>query len=141
MISICKILSLLPILLLASCSSDKVTEENSLEKALSTSREDLEYAYLKGQNDAMHDISNGILSIKRIGMPPIEKYVNELKDKYNINVITVSGYFVSMMEQKNIEGYNSYSLNEIKKIYGNEPFEIIKYISGNIPQIISGSED
>jgi hypothetical protein len=46
-----------------------------------------------------------------------------------------------MMEQKNIEGYNSYSLNEIKYIYGNEPFEIIKYISGNIPQIISGSED
>ena len=117
------------LILLASCSSDdRTNEKNFIDKAVSVSKEDLDKAYADGQDEARADIGNGVYAIKRWGMPPLEKQVNELKEKYGIDVITVSGYFVSMVETRRIDGYNSVSMNEIRKKYGDKPFEIIKYV-------------
>jgi len=112
-------------ILLVSCNSKK----NQLDKAISVSEEDLNLAYAEGQKEAVSDIKQGLFIIKRWGMPPVEKYENELKEKYNITIITVYGYFVSMPELKRIEGYNSISLKEIRNKYGNRPFAIIKYVT------------
>ncbi len=117
------------IILLASCSSDdRGKEKNCIDKAVSISKEDLDKAYSEGQKNAMSDVENGVYAIKRWGMPPLGKQVNELKEMYDIDVITVSGYFVSMSETRRIEGYNSVSMNEIRKKHGDKPFEIIKYV-------------
>ena len=124
------------LILLASCSSDdRTNEKNCVDKAVSISKEDLDKAYSEGQKNAMSDIGNGVYAIKRWGMPPLEKQVNELKEKYGIDVITVSGYFVSMVETRRIDGYNSVSMNEIRKKHGDKPFDIIRYVKGYGAQV------
>jgi hypothetical protein len=129
MVKIYKTICFLLIILLTSCSSDdRSKEKNCIDKAVSISKEDLDKAYSEGQKDARADVENGVYAIKRWGMPPLEKQVNKLKEMYDIDVITVSGYFVSMVETRRIDGYNSVSMNEIRKKHGDKPFEIIKYV-------------
>ncbi|MHB9139118.1 MAG: hypothetical protein ACYC4Q_06925 [Victivallaceae bacterium] len=107
--------------LLSSCSSEP--EFAHEEISYSGSAQEAADAFKAGQADAKADTAKGILKIKYWGMLQYYGIEKLFKEKYNIELVNVSGYFVSMKNDQYIKGYNSISKKTIQDKYGKDFFE------------------
>jgi restriction endonuclease S subunit len=113
------IICVLIVLTILSCGTTKKEKEKLFE-----AKKQLAESYQKGRRDAQKDLSEGF-KIKRWGMPPYGKYEKHLREKYNIKIEVVSGYFCSNKELHYISGYNDVMKKAIKEKYGKDFFERI----------------
>ena len=107
--------------LLSSCNSEPELAHKEISYA--GSAQEMAEAFKAGEADAKGDVAKGILKIKYWGMLQYYGIEKLFKEKYNIELVNVSGYFVSMKEDQYIRGYNSVSKKAIQDKYGKDFFD------------------
>ncbi len=109
---------------------DKILAEQPAKTASSAIVElpknalDADLTYEKGQTEAKKDVARGKLIIKRYGFGP-SPHPDKLLEKYGIE-LNEYGCLISANLIAYVKGYNEISLAEIKRKYGDEPFEAMR---------------
>ncbi len=78
-----------------------------------------------GQLDARRDLSNGVMIVKTVGLPPPsrEDFEHLLKERCNVQLQPIAGCLVSSELATYMQGYNEISAAEIKRKFGTNIFE------------------
>ena len=102
-----------------------ITKKDEMINLIKSEPPFMEYKNKDGKLDAKIDIKNGKYKFKTYGLHSewFDLYCKILLTKYNIEVEGIAGCVVTNDIRKYVEDYNSVSMAEIKKKYGNDIFE------------------
>ena len=81
-------------------------------------------AYAKGQSDARRDLTNGVLSVKTCGLPPMDRpeYARLLEARCNVRLDPLAACIVTEGLRKYIDGYNEVASACLEQKFGTNIF-------------------